>query len=1066
MQTNIRVSILKGPISGDKDAFQFSKTFNIGRDATCQIHLPSPLVSRTHADVSFENGQWILHDRNSTNGIWVNGARTSRVVLDIAKEVEFGRNGPMLRFEVESLDSPIAEVPVVTPEAGLATSFWQSLGEISGTSPSSTETPVPQTSAETVAPPLESGFFAALSDTPPDVSSIEATGETPSLSEKPSVESGIFTSIDPSKESFFESRPDGPTFEGLKNVHHSEEPPANDSDKLGLESGFFRSLSEVVPETPAPLTLPATPSSAGVTGLESGFFRSLSEIDGASPSLGKEEPQQSEAVSVAESTTAPSLGTGFFAALTEEAPPQPTPPISTDSIDSALPSGIFRALSELPQSAPIPTEEVPVTPVKPDENMEMGFSSGISSALQDLKGIAGGKTPDAPQAGLNTGFFKALEHVAGEAPASASPQPISWDSPEKAGWDTDTPPPSAVPVVTPWPSAPLTDKPDWPAAQTDWGTESTPPHVAPSYEWSTPGIPVPPPVPPNEPPLDALFNQWGAVEAPPVGGMEWGAPPPAKAGTDCGTPQQSQSVGMEWGSEPPAHDKPVADDWGAAKPTATDSGFSWPPVPTAGHADWNPTSNREMALPSSADDWSTPSGPPPVNTPPADWGPGSKWEPSAIAPSYQEASKATPPAPGSVSGYMRKFESGQTAEMGSRTQMMMAAFSRMSKRDKRKYYYIIGIVAVALVIAAIWALWKHNESSSLGEALDASNVALTTQDSLNVVLFYQIKELQLKFANDSTLNTNKKLRDETARKIIEMQQAYSEKMRARPQYRAAVNLANSGNASGNVDKLIYDITRLFGENEMVMPAGYVDKVKQYIKYWQSSSRYINALRTAQDNGYVEPIVASFMKRGVPPQFFYLGMQESNFNTKIVGPPTRYGHAKGMWQFIPSTGARYGLKIGPLKDVGVYDPEDERHDHVKAGEAAAGYIADIYKTDAQASGLCVMASYNWGEGNVIKRIRAMPNNPRDRNFWNMYTQTWMPEETKNYVFYITAAAVIGENPRLFGFNFDNPLAAAIQKVGSGQYVMPGGGSPTYSDLPPMTLAMDREREQLFKFRTFW
>src|ERR1039458_4734256 len=33
---------------------------------------------------------------------------------------------------------------------------------------------------------------------------------------------------------------------------------------------------------------------------------------------------------------------------------------------------------------------------------------------------------------------------------------------------------------------------------------------------------------------------------------------------------------------------------------------------------------------------------------------------------------------------------------------------------------------------------------------------------------------------------------------------------------------------------------------------------------------------------------------------------------------------------------------------------------------------------------------------------------------------IPKETYDYVFYIVSAAVIGENPRLFGFNFDNPL----------------------------------------------
>jgi membrane-bound lytic murein transglycosylase D len=51
------------------------------------------------------------------------------------------------------------------------------------------------------------------------------------------------------------------------------------------------------------------------------------------------------------------------------------------------------------------------------------------------------------------------------------------------------------------------------------------------------------------------------------------------------------------------------------------------------------------------------------------------------------------------------------------------------------------------------------------------------------------------------------------------------------------------------------------------------------------------------------------------------------------------------------------------------------------------------------------------------------NPRDRNFWKLLQlhRAQIPKETYDYVFYIVSAAVIGENPRLFGFNFDNPLA---------------------------------------------
>jgi hypothetical protein len=132
----------------------------------------------------------------------------------------------------------------------------------------------------------------------------------------------------------------------------------------------------------------------------------------------------------------------------------------------------------------------------------------------------------------------------------------------------------------------------------------------------------------------------------------------------------------------------------------------------------------------------------------------------------------------------------------------------------------------------------------------------------------------------------------------------------------------------------------------------------------------------------------------------------------------------MWQFIPSTGKRYGLKPGPLQAIGKHDPQDDRHDVEAATQAAARYLADIYRTDAQASGLLVMASYNWGEGNIIKRIRKMPKNPRDRNFWELLRQYKIPKETYDYVFYIFSAAVICENPRLFGFEFDNPLSNVL------------------------------------------
>ena len=85
---------------------------------------------------------------------------------------------------------------------------------------------------------------------------------------------------------------------------------------------------------------------------------------------------------------------------------------------------------------------------------------------------------------------------------------------------------------------------------------------------------------------------------------------------------------------------------------------------------------------------------------------------------------------------------------------------------------------------------------------------------------------------------------------------------------------------------------------------------------------------------------------------------------------------------------------------------------------------------------MIASYNWGEGRVIRGVRQLgkpqsipsdafdgiPETPRERSYWHFLTvhRNRMPAETKDYVMKIFAAAVIGENPRLFGFDFDDPL----------------------------------------------
>ena len=87
----------------------------------------------------------------------------------------------------------------------------------------------------------------------------------------------------------------------------------------------------------------------------------------------------------------------------------------------------------------------------------------------------------------------------------------------------------------------------------------------------------------------------------------------------------------------------------------------------------------------------------------------------------------------------------------------------------------------------------------------------------------------------------------------------------------------------------------------------------------------------------------------------------------------------MWQYIPEAAVKYGLKVGPVVDLQLPDPGDERH-RVDL-PTKARYLKDLYSTDAQASVLLVMASYNRSEDQVLPLIRTMPANPKDHRFLN-------------------------------------------------------------------------------------
>ncbi|MDN5940163.1 MAG: transglycosylase SLT domain-containing protein, partial [Salinisphaera sp.] len=360
-----------------------------------------------------------------------------------------------------------------------------------------------------------------------------------------------------------------------------------------------------------------------------------------------------------------------------------------------------------------------------------------------------------------------------------------------------------------------------------------------------------------------------------------------------------------------------------------------------------------------------------------------------------------PPAAASVTQFMAHYLGKQEdADAGEHTMMVRQAFRRVESRQRRRYGWVIAAVVVALL-------------GTLGVA-GYQYYRLQQIRSLATSIFYDMKDLQLQLVNSYK---------QAGVSPSQASKARLESMRAK--YDSLVR--ESGLLDEDMsaeDKLIYRMARVFGECELNMPADFVTTVKDYIARWQSTGRLPQAMaRLHAHDGLARFIYTQLVNRYLPPQLLYLALQESDFRDKAIGPETRYGIAKGMWQFIPSTATQYGLATGPLVELPRYDPRDERFDPRQASVAAAKYLSDIYSSEAQASGLLVMAGYNWGHNRVRRLIKSMPANPRERNFWQLLARFDVPQETRDYVFYIFAAAVIGENPALFGFDFNNPLEMA-------------------------------------------
>ena len=154
--------------------------------------------------------------------------------------------------------------------------------------------------------------------------------------------------------------------------------------------------------------------------------------------------------------------------------------------------------------------------------------------------------------------------------------------------------------------------------------------------------------------------------------------------------------------------------------------------------------------------------------------------------------------------------------------------------------------------------------------------------------------------------------------------------------------------------------------------------------------------------YRPMIVKELKKAGLPEDLSWLPLIESGFKVRALSR----ARALGLWQFIPSTGYKFGLK----RNIWV----DERLDPEKSTKAAIAYMTELHEIFGDWS--TVLAAYNCGEGTVLKAIDRQKINYLD-NFWDLYRR--LPRETARYVPRFIATLLIIKNPGKYGMQLDDP-----------------------------------------------
>jgi membrane-bound lytic murein transglycosylase D len=181
-------------------------------------------------------------------------------------------------------------------------------------------------------------------------------------------------------------------------------------------------------------------------------------------------------------------------------------------------------------------------------------------------------------------------------------------------------------------------------------------------------------------------------------------------------------------------------------------------------------------------------------------------------------------------------------------------------------------------------------------------------------------------------------------------------------------------------------------------------VEREIKSFQNGERSF-FMESYRRSGLYRPMIVRMLRdAGMPEELSWLPLVESGFKTRALSR----ARALGMWQFISSTGYRFGLSRSHWID--------QRMDPEESTRAAIEYLTELHGMFGD--WMTALAGYNCGENRVMRVIKRQENGYLD-HFWDLFGQ--LPWETARYVPRFLATLLIVSDPEAYGFDLPEPLS---------------------------------------------